>query len=736
MNIKSLALEKARKHWYLVVLMFIVILGFWVRSFPVRYNELQAIDPFYQYRMSEYVLTHNFQLPEKDMMRHYPFGVDPRTNTPIPFYLPVFIYVLAGQFSGMDYFHFALLYPAIMGALASIIMFFIGKELFDRKTGLMAAFFIATIPAFITRTSAGFFDKEASAAVLMPLIFYFFIRAYKRNSWKSGMLGGISMFLLTETWAGGMQYITLLFPAFVLIMLLLNKNIDRVSKAFLPVVAGALLTLPLPYHPNLLGFTIYTTLPITGVILLIRMGAERFGLVKKEHINYLIPGILIIGLLGFLFSSMVTDTGAAYLAEVIKVVSLQRGTVFSTVAEAIPGSWGAIEGVTKASYGTKLLSLPDFAINMLSITTFMVLGMLLSSLVIIMKLYKTKDVGKIDFMLLFTLLWMLSSIWAVFGYVRLLFMLGPPAALFAAYFLKELIDYAKKTKVMKEAGFIEKIEDAIHDRPGWKRRINYVSVPLSIFLVLVIVMNVANAYAYGMALGPSLNRYWKDAMNFLATETPENSNILSWWDFGYWFQTRGNRPTLTDGGFGKRDEVAWWFTADTKNWTDFEPWLKDKYHIDYILMDYTLPGKYGAISKISSDGEQIVGMLQFNPSQTYQQGNSTIYEYKAGPYALWLPMSSAGDRLTGTPMLLVSQNNQYYSKAYVNDFCTEKGIMRVGNEEQAVGGCVSITSFGVFYIPQEAEHTIFTSLMFMEGYDLPVEKVYDNQLIKIFRVIY
>jgi len=327
-------------------------------------------------------------------------------------------------------------------------------------------------------------------------------------------------------------------------------------------------------------------------------------------------------------------------------------------------------------------------------------------------------------MLFFMFFWMVSSIWAVFGYIRLLFLLGPIAALMSAYFIKELIDYSRKTKVMQKAG------DDI------RKMVNYISVPLAIFIMLVLIMNTANAYVYGMALGPSLNNYWKDAMDFLANDTPENSNILSWWDFGYWFQTRGERPTLTDGGFGKRYEVAQWFTASPQNWTDYEPFIKDTYGIDYILMDYTLPGKYAAISKISSQGDQIVGIMQFQQSQVYPEGNSTIYEFTAGPYALWLPMNKNGNEMVGSPILLASQNGQYTSKAYINNVCSSAGLVKVGSEDPSLGGCVALTSFGVFYVPEEAMNTIFSYLMFMEGTGLPVEKVFDNQLIKIYEVIY
>jgi hypothetical protein len=235
----------------------------------------------------------------------------------------------------------------------------------------------------------------------------------------------------------------------------------------------------------------------------------------------------------------------------------------------------------------------------------------------------------------------------------------------------------------------------------------------------------------------NMNEPWYQAFDFLANETPEDSVVLSWWDFGYWFQERGQRNSVSDGGhLGNRrdDNTAGWFTDSTDNWGNWVPWL-ESVSADYILMDYTLPGKYGAISKIASQGEQVVGFLEFQKSSVVPQDNKTVHIFAAGPYELWIPLTNNGGLESGSPpVLLVKNGDQYVSKAYINDVCTSDGIFTVGSEEQSMGGCVALSNIGVQYIPQEAEHTIFVNLMFMDGHGLPVEKVFDNQLIKIYKI--
>ena len=83
---------------------------------------------------------------------------------------------------------------------------------------------------------------------------------------------------------------------------------------------------------------------------------------------------------------------------------------------------------------------------------------------------------------------------------------------------------------------------------------------------------------------------------------------------------------------------------------------------------------------------------------------------------------------------MVTQNGQVVSRSFINDICTSSGVTSVGNRNDTIGGCAAITSFGIFYIPEESKNTIFSRLMFMDGSGLPLEKVFDNNVIKIYKV--
>ena len=52
-----------------------------------------------------------------------------------------------------------------------------------------------------------------------------------------------------------------------------------------------------------------------------------------------------------------------------------------------------------------------------------------------------------------------------------------------------------------------------------------------------------------LSSGP--RRYW-----YLRDETPEDSRVLAWWDYGYQINGIGNRTTLADGNTWNHEHIA------------------------------------------------------------------------------------------------------------------------------------------------------------------------------------
>ncbi|MBI4175722.1 MAG: hypothetical protein HY518_00820 [Candidatus Aenigmarchaeota archaeon] len=743
---KKTAIRIVMKYWYVLPLIIIFIFGFWIRSFPVKYGELTGLDEFYIYRASEYLVQHNLQQPDIDVMRNYPLGFKPSIGEyPGPTYIPAIMYLAASAIGiKMHFLTFALIFPAFMGALAAALMFFVGKALQDNKTGLLAAFFLSVTPAFITRTAGGGIEKEAAVAPFMILSMWMFIASYKKKSWLYGILSGIFLLISGQVW-GGIQYFYVLYSFFVLILLLLGKDTDHLLKMFAPLaIIGVVIPLAFTYHLPYFNPTVVVTEFVLAMVI-IKYALARFALVKKEQLKYVVPVILVLGLVGIGVASLFVEGLEDTFDRVNTLLTgKQASAIAFTVAENQPGSMNAIAQNIGFGFSQGLLPWLAPIGQYFTLWVFMMLGMLIAAY----HLLKTKDP-----LYLYLVIWVVTSIWGVLFQIRLMFLLAPVAALLGGYSISAIINSTKRLKIMQNAVTL-------------KQKANYVAQGLVLLVAIVVVINAAEGYAFSNGITPIIcfvqqnpptqcitidgngdyqyapNQPWYESLGYLATKTPEDSNIISWWDFGYWFQTRGLRNTVADGGYGPRPELAWWFTADYTNWSMFEPEWRDKYGVDYIFMDYTLPGKYGAISAIASAGKNIQGFLQFSaqPSGgTERRGvtinnatyNVTDVEFSGNPYNLVLTVQ------TGTTNILemrLYDPNQPAAKAFINEVCTNAGIARVSNREQSPGGCIALRPIGVFYLPDEVKNTIFSRLMFMEGAGLPVEKVFDNQLMQIYKI--
>ena len=115
-------------------------------------------------------------------------------------------------------------FPAVFGALVVFPVYFIGKEVFDRRVGLLAAFMVGVMPGqFLSRSVLGFTDHHVGETFFSTVFIMFFILALKsvrgkdislddiRNkNWNKlkphaviSILTGIAFSLYILQWPGG-----------------------------------------------------------------------------------------------------------------------------------------------------------------------------------------------------------------------------------------------------------------------------------------------------------------------------------------------------------------------------------------------------------------------------------------------------------------------------------------------------------------------------------------------------
>ena len=127
-------------------------------------------------------------------------------------------------------------FPAVLGALTTIPVYFIGKELFGRWAGVLAAGLIAIMPGeFMGRSILGFTDQHVAETLLTTVTMLFLILAIrrasqgglsyshlKRREWKIlakpaiySLLAGFFLGLYIFTWSGALLFVFILFIYFV-----------------------------------------------------------------------------------------------------------------------------------------------------------------------------------------------------------------------------------------------------------------------------------------------------------------------------------------------------------------------------------------------------------------------------------------------------------------------------------------------------------------------------------------
>ena len=134
---------------------------------------------------------------------------------------PAYPLFLAGIYSLFGQSHLAVkLAQAILGAISCIIIYLIGKEVFNRKIGLWSGTAMALYPPLIS--TAGFILSEELAIFLLAISIFFLTRAVKRKQVSYYILAGIFLGLTTLC-----RPITLLFPFFLYFILLSSSYRKR-----------------------------------------------------------------------------------------------------------------------------------------------------------------------------------------------------------------------------------------------------------------------------------------------------------------------------------------------------------------------------------------------------------------------------------------------------------------------------------------------------------------------------
>lgn len=218
--------------------------------------------------------------------------------------------------------------------------------------------------------------------------------------------------------------------------------------------------------------------------------------------------------------------------------------------------------------------------------------------------------------------WMIPMLIAVRGATRLFFSIVPFVSFISIWFIFETYKMAKKPS-----------------KDELRKVITYiVTIALIILLFFTLLQFTKTTISQAKSQSPSASDQWQKSMKWVRENTPQGSLFAHWWDYGYWVQTLGERPTIADGGQVQAIHNGNYNLARYVLTTPRPETAKSYFktmNISYFLIDPTDVGKYSAYSSIGSDDTGIdryswlITMIS-DPNQIQETKDSIIRVYQGG----------------------------------------------------------------------------------------------------------
>jgi dolichyl-diphosphooligosaccharide--protein glycosyltransferase len=461
--------------------------------------------------------------------------------------------------------------PAILGTLTIIPVYFIGKILFNRWVGVLAAALLAILPGeFLNRSLLGFTDHHVAEALLTTVTILFLILAIKRardkeisfghlrsRDWSTvakplvyTLLAGISLGMYLLTWWGALLFVFIIF-AYLVIQFIIDhlrgKSTDYLCIiGTLSLLIATIMLLPFLGQGSL--DNIYRISLLVAVLTPLALsGISRLFVGKRIKPAYY--PLALLGLAGVGF--------AAFYAINPSLV----GTMFGYFGIFTPGV--TLRTVVEAH--PLLFPYGDFTLNLawVNFTTcffisFISLGMLVYAAI------RERSADKTLF-----LVWSIIMLLAVLGQRRYSYYFAVNAALLSGYFSWRILSFAGLAKLRAPAEevvkatrkFKKKKKARVRQKPFPRPRAAWVRVTVAGIAIFFLVFfpNIGKAEALGKG-GPLIDQGWYNSLVWLRDSTPEPVDdpdfyyelyeppppgesyeypetaygVLSWWDYGDW----------------------------------------------------------------------------------------------------------------------------------------------------------------------------------------------------------
>ncbi len=285
-----------KKYWPAFAIAAIIVFGVYVRVLDYRWPYLRNIDSYLFYRQMDDI-TKGGPLPDYDPLILAPYGHH-YDFFPWPYqYLGAYSYMFTKLFiSDLQLWQYLIYFPPLLAALMAIPMYYIGKTLYDRKAGVLAAFFIVFDIGIMSRSLGGDPDSDAIVMLLPLIIMALFLMAYKHVETRKiidkkaillSVLTGVFLGIWAFSWSGW-WYVVWILTGFLLLKLVFDYMKIRKPKEFFKTSKPLLAVFGIS-----MAVYFMIAVPIYGPMHIVQTatGPFTFGSIKAE--NWEFPNVFV-----------------------------------------------------------------------------------------------------------------------------------------------------------------------------------------------------------------------------------------------------------------------------------------------------------------------------------------------------------------------------------------------------------------------------------------------------------
>jgi len=428
--------------------------------------------------------------------------------------------------------------PVLLGALTSVVFYFLVRKIAGDAAGLFAALMFAVSPPLIERGNLGWFKSEPLAILLFVTASYLMLTVFDkerpvRSRILRGLMGGLLIGYANTAWGGG-DYFSAAFGLIFVLVPFLNLDLAGYTPAIISFTASTLFMSAVFPRP---GVAI-----VTNPVGLVLIGGTLFTIVGQWAKTWTRPTEYRSTMVKFLF-------GFALAGLTVLSFGLVGGLSLRYLSAIAPWTRSGnplVESVAEHFVPTGADYFTSYAV----VLCFGMAGALVA--------FRRRGIPMI-----YALVFGLTGLYFSAAFSRLLVYSSIALGLLGGIGFAELAYAIVKPS---STSLVKKAKQAPTSR-------NEMKVVFSIAVIALIVLPAGSYWIpnpiqctysgqlfcnnspadTGVSIVNGATVYsrsafndWIQTLSWVRQNTPTNSIIISWWDYGYWFAVMGNRTTVVD----------------------------------------------------------------------------------------------------------------------------------------------------------------------------------------------